>query len=58
MSCYPLGPRQACLFSTYTVLKQDKIEDSEVSAVFEILLEIDEFACQISLKNCMGKNCL
>ncbi|RMC11353.1 hypothetical protein DUI87_11472 [Hirundo rustica rustica] len=39
-----------------SVLKQDMIEDSEVSAVFEILLEIDEFACQISLKVCMVKS--
>jgi len=39
-------------------MKQDMIEDSEVSAGFEILLEIDIFACQISLKDCIGKNCL
>lgn len=39
-------------------MKQDMIEDSEVLAVFEILLEIDEFACQIPLKDCMDKNCL
>lgn len=39
-------------------MKQDMIEDSKVSAVFEILLEIDEFACQISLKDGMGKSCL
>lgn len=39
-------------------MKQDMIEDSVVSALFEILLEIDKFACQISLKDCIDKNCL
>lgn len=39
-------------------MKQDTIEDSEVSALFEILLEIDKFACQISLKDCIDMNCL
>lgn len=39
-------------------MKQDMIEDSVVSVLFEILLEIDKFACQISWKDCIDKNCL
>lgn len=37
-------------------MKQGMIEDSKVSALFEIVLEIDKFACQISLKDCIDKN--
>lgn len=39
-------------------MKQGMIEDSKVSALFEIILEIDKFACQISLKDCIDKNSL
>lgn len=58
MSCYPLGTRHTSLFSSYGVMKQSMIEDSKVSALFEIILEIDKFACQISLKDCIDKNSL